>query len=48
MLTQHNTQQPTTSSDKTQNLDLFTRIRMETDSFVRVVGEDTEGNYVYE
>ena len=31
-------------TDKTQSLDLFTRIRMETDSFVRVVGEDTEGN----
>ena len=31
-------------TDKTQNLDLFTRIRMETDSFVRVVGQDTDGN----
>ncbi|MDC0183284.1 quinoprotein dehydrogenase-associated SoxYZ-like carrier [Nitrosomonadales bacterium] len=28
---------------KTQELDLSTRIRMETDSFVRVVGEDSEG-----
>ena len=27
----------------TQNLDLSTRIRMETDSFVRVVGEDSDG-----
>jgi len=27
----------------TQNLDLSTRIRMETDSFVRVVGEDSNG-----
>ena len=27
----------------TQELDLSTRIRMETDSFVRVVGEDSEG-----
>ena len=31
-------------TDETQNLDLFTRIRMETDSFVRVVGQDTDGN----
>jgi sulfur-oxidizing protein SoxY len=30
-------------TDKTQNLDLFTRIRMETDSFVRVVGQDKDG-----
>jgi len=30
-------------SDKTQYLDLSTRIRMETDSFVRVVGEDSNG-----
>ena len=31
-------------TDKTQNLDLFTRIRMETDSFVRIVAQDTDGN----
>ena len=28
-------------TDKTQNLNLLTRIRMETDSYVRAVGEDT-------
>ena len=30
-------------TSKTQELDLSTRIRMETDSFVRVVGEDSDG-----
>lgn len=30
-------------TDATQNLDLSTRIRMETDSFVRVVGEAADG-----
>jgi sulfur-oxidizing protein SoxY len=28
---------------ETQNLDLSTRIRMETDSFVRIIGEDSNG-----
>ena len=31
-------------TDKTQNLDLLTRIRMETDSYVRAVGQDSFGN----
>ena len=31
-------------TDKTQNLDLLTRIRMETDSYVRAVGQDRSGN----
>ena len=31
-------------TDKTQNLNLLTRIRMETDSYVRAVGEDKIGN----
>ena len=30
-------------SEKTQNIDLSTRIRMETDSFVRAIAEDSEG-----
>ena len=31
-------------TEKTQNLNISTRIRMETDSFVRAVAEDTQGN----
>ena len=31
-------------SEKTQNVDISTRIRMETDSFVRAVAEDSKGN----
>jgi len=31
-------------SNQTQNLNLFTRIRMETDSFVRVIAEDNNSN----
>jgi sulfur-oxidizing protein SoxY len=31
-------------TDKTQNLNLLTRIRMETDSYVRAVGQDSSGN----